>query len=262
LATRKSVGAGIVVLVIGLSATPRPHAQRPSLDPSIVERGQRRFTESCGFCHGANARGGESGPDLVRSIVVLEDENGKRLGPLLKEGRTELGMPKFEHFSDEQITDVAAFLRSRVTAAARQGDIRLDASTFGNAAAGAAFFNGDGRCSTCHSESGDLKRVGGKYDVETLQSRMLMPRRSTAAGTARTATVRFRSGRSYSGSIVRLTDFDVTLEEHSGVRRSFLRHGAEPQIEVSDPLQAHVDLWTRLTDDQMHDLVAFLASLK
>jgi mono/diheme cytochrome c family protein len=105
------VGAGIVVLVIGLSATPRPHAQRPSLDPSIVERGQRRFTESCGFCHGANARGGESGPDLVRSIVVLEDENGKRLGPLLKEGRTELGMPKFERFSDEQITDLAAFLR-------------------------------------------------------------------------------------------------------------------------------------------------------
>jgi cytochrome c oxidase cbb3-type subunit 3 len=61
---------------------------------------------------------------------------------------------------------------------------------------------------------------------------------------------------------VRLTDFDVTLEERSGARRSFLRHGAEPQIEVSDPLQAHVDLWTRLTDDQMHDLVAFLASLK
>jgi cytochrome c oxidase cbb3-type subunit III len=252
-------GVGIAIVTVALS---QMHAQQPKFDPAAVESGQRRFIESCGFCHGANARGGEGGPDLLRSVVVLEDDAGKRLGPFLKEGRPDQGMPRFERFSAGQVAELATFLHSRVAAAARRGDIRLDAATFGDSAAGAAFFRGEGACSTCHSATGDLKGIGAKYDLETLQGRVLMPRRSAAVGTAPTAVIRFASGQSYSGVLRRLTDFDVSIDEPSGARRSFLRNGAEPTIEVRDPLQSHIDMWPKLTDDQMHNLVAFLASLK
>ena len=252
---------GVVLAIIAIAML-QLHAQRPRFDPIIVENGQRRFIESCGFCHGANARGGEGGPDLIRSLIVLEDDGGNRIGPLLKEGRTDQGMPKFERMSGEQVVEIATFLHSRVLAAARRGDIRLDAAAFGDSAAGAAFFRGDGACSTCHSPTGDLRGIGVRYDLETLQSRMLMPRRSATAGTAQTAIIRFASGRSYTGVLRRLTDFDVSIDEPTGVRRSFLRNGGEPAIEVRDPLQAHIELWPKLTDEQMHNLVAFLASLK
>jgi mono/diheme cytochrome c family protein len=259
--SRKAATAGVALALV-VTATLHLFAQQPRFDPAIVENGQRRFVQNCGFCHGPGARGGEGGPDLVRSLVVLEDDDGKRIGPFLREGRPEQGMPKFERLTVEQISEIATFLRSRVAVAARRGDIRLDATTFGDSSAGAAFFRGDAACSTCHSETGDLKGVGAKYDLETLQSRMLMPRRSGAPGAAQTATIRFASGQSSSGVLRRLTDFDVSIDEPTGVRRSFLRNGSEPTVEVHDPLQAHIDLWPKLTDEQMHDLVAFLASLK
>jgi cytochrome c oxidase cbb3-type subunit III len=258
----RTLAACSVTVALVMSGVLQIRAQRPRFDPAMVENGQRRFIQSCGFCHGANARGGEGGPDLVRSLVVLEDVDGKLIGPFLKEGRPDQGMPKFERFTDEQVAEIAMFLHSRVAAAARRGDIRLDAATFGDGAAGAALFRGEGACLTCHSTTGDLKGLGAKYDLETLQGRMLMPRRSASAGAAQTAVIRFASGQSYSGVLRRLTDFDVSIDEPTGVRRSFLRNGAEPAIEVRDPLQAHIDLWPKLTDEQMHNLVAFLASLK
>jgi cytochrome c oxidase cbb3-type subunit III len=259
---RKTAAVCVALFMPAILAMARVDAQRSKFDPAIVERGQRRFVESCAFCHGANARGGEGGPDLVRSVVVLEDEDGRRIGPFLKEGRPDQGMPKFERFSDEQAAELSTFLHSRVAAAARRGDVRLDAGSFGDATAGSAFFLGAGGCSTCHSSAGDLKGIGARYDLETLQNRMLMPRRSATGPTARTAVIRFASGESYTGVLRRLTDFDVSIDEPSGARRSFLRHGPDPAIEVRDPLQAHVDLWPKLTDEQMHDLVAFLASLR
>jgi cytochrome c oxidase cbb3-type subunit III len=251
-----------VTLALVVSGVLQIHAQQTRFDSATVENGQRRFIQSCGFCHGATARGGEGGSDLVRSLMVLEDVDGKQIGLFLREGRPEQGMPKFERFTAEEVAELATFLHSRVAAAARRGDIRLDAATFGDVAAGAAFFRGEGACSTCHSTTGDLKSIGARYDLETLQSRMLMPRRSATAGAAQTAIIRFASGQSYSGVLRRLTDFDVSIDEPTGVRRSFLRNGAEPSIEVRDPLQAHVDLWPKLTDEQMHNLVAFLASQK
>jgi mono/diheme cytochrome c family protein len=258
----RTLAAGGVTLALAMSAVLQIRAQQPRFDPTAVENGQRRFIQSCGFCHGANARGGEGGPDLVRSLVVLEDVDGKLIGPFLKEGRPDRGMPKFERFTAEQAAEIGTFLRSRIATAARRGDIRLDSATFGDGSAGAAFFRGEGACATCHSVTDDLKGIGARYDLETLQSRMLMPRRSASAASAQTAVIRFASGQSYSGVLRRLTDFDVSIDEPTGVRRSFLRKGAEPAIEVRDPLQAHIDLWPRLTDEQMHNLVAFLAGLK
>ncbi|MDQ2775306.1 MAG: cytochrome c, partial [Acidobacteriota bacterium] len=77
--------------------------QGPTFDPATVERGKNIFQSNCSFCHGANAKGGESGPDLLRSVLVLHDENGDKIGPVIHNGRIDKGMPKFA-LSDEQIS--------------------------------------------------------------------------------------------------------------------------------------------------------------
>jgi mono/diheme cytochrome c family protein len=77
------------------------HAQvqlisRPVPPADAVERGQKLFVANCGFCHGANARGGEGGPDLVRSVVVLDDDNAEHIGPVVRQGRPGPAMPSFD----------------------------------------------------------------------------------------------------------------------------------------------------------------------
>src|SRR3954467_7419314 len=89
-------------------------AQQPAVtDTAAVERGQALLGNQCGFCHGANARGGSGGPDLTRSVIVQNDENGRQLGEFLKAGRPDRGMPKFE-MSDAQHADLAAFLHAAI----------------------------------------------------------------------------------------------------------------------------------------------------
>src|SRR5678809_1161627 len=95
------------------------HAQlisRPVPPADAVERGQKQFVIQCGACHGADARGDDNGPDLVRSEIVLDDEQGNLIGPLLRKGRANEGMPAFD-LTDAQIRDLAAFLRERTQAA-------------------------------------------------------------------------------------------------------------------------------------------------
>ena len=246
-------------------------AQQP--DPAAVERGQKALIEQCGFCHGANARGGSGGPDLTRSALVQTDESGKQLGEFLAAGRPDKGMPKFD-LSAAQIADMAAFLHSAIYLNANRGLYKILDIVVGDPKAGETYFSGAGRCSACHSPSGDLKSVGAKYDPTTLQQRLLMPRGRQRAPnelavplyTERTSikvTVTLPSGETATGGLVRLTDFEVTLYDAVAARtRSWLRTGDVPKIAVSDPLQGHVDQLPKWTDADMHNMTAYLAGLK
>jgi len=254
------------------------HAQQQALTPvtdqAAVERGKALLVEQCGFCHGANARGGSGGPDLTRSVVVQEDEGGKQLNAFLRVGRPDRGMPKFD-MPDAQAADLAAFLHSAIYLNANRRLYKILDIVVGDPKAGQAYFNGAGRCSTCHSASGDLKGVGAKYEPTVLQGRLLMPRGrpggrgGAPAGslymepTAIKVMVTLPAGESASGGLVRLTDFDVTLYDTAAGRvRSFLRNGDVPKVVVTDPLQAHVDHLSKWTDTEMHNMTAYLASLK
>ena len=269
-------------LVLHLSAQQRPAGYLPAMqaapqfggprfDQAAVERGQRLFVAQCGFCHGSNATGGQSGPDLIRSVLVMDDENGKELGEFLKVGRPDKGMPKFE-LSEEQNRDIATFLHQRITAAANRGSYKILNIVVGDAKAGEAFFNGAGKCNTCHSPTGDLKGIGAKYDPVTLQGRIVMPRgrggfgggrgRGGPPGPVVTVTVTLPSGQSFSGALVRITDFDVTLRDADGVLRSFTREDDTPKVQTKDPLQAHIDLLARWKDSDIHNLTAYLVTLK
>jgi len=244
-------------------------ALTPPQDPAAVERGRSLLSQECGFCHGANARGGSSGPDLTRSALVQEDEAGKQLGPFLRVGRPDRGMPSF-NFTAAQVDDLAAFLHAEIYLAANRRLYKILDIVVGDPKAGQTYFNGAGRCTTCHSPTGDLAGVGAKYDATTLQGRIVNPRRGIVPGSpahedpnAVKATVTDPTGGVVTGAIVRLTDFEVTIYDASTKQqRSFLRSGDMPKVVVVDPLQAHMDQLLKWTDADMHNVTAYLVSLK
>jgi cytochrome c oxidase cbb3-type subunit III len=257
------------VLIGSLCAAPAWAQQQrtlPQYDPASRERGKTAFGATCGFCHGQNARGGEGGPDLLHSVIVLQDEGGKDLGEFLQKGRPEKGMPAFTGMPQAQSTDIATFLHAEVLAAMTQRTLQINIVT-GDAKAGEAFFNGAGKCSTCHSVTGDLKGIGGKYDAITLQDKAMMPRGGTgfggpAPGPKQMVTVTLASGETHTGTLERITMFAVTLRDASGTRRTFARDGEMPKVEVKDPLQGHFENLLKITDKQMHDTTAYLVSLQ
>jgi cytochrome c oxidase cbb3-type subunit 3 len=237
-------------------------------DPALLEAGKKTFSANCAFCHGSNAKGGESGPDLLRSVVVLHDENGESIGKVILNGRPEKGMPKFS-FSPEQIASVAAFLHDSVRAAANRGSYTILNIVVGDPKAGEAYFNGAGKCSGCHSATGDLAHIGSKLQPVELQQKIVMPREGRAAsrapqpeGTAITATVTLPSGEVVKGRLGRVDDFSVSLIDANGDYRSFTRDGDSPKVELHDPLEAHTELLSKYTDSDIHNLTAYLLTLK
>jgi cytochrome c oxidase cbb3-type subunit 3 len=268
-----ALSAMAAVLLLARSAEAQQQALTPVTDTAAVERGQKLLVDQCGFCHGANARGGSGGPDLTRSALVQADEGGKQLGEFLATGRPDKGMPKFD-MPPAQVSDLASFLHSAIYQNSNRRLYKILDIVVGDAKAGEAYFNGAGRCSSCHSPSKDLKGVGAKYEPATLQGRLLLPRgRERAPGsppvplyadpTALTVTVTPPSGEPVSGGLVRLTDFEVTLyDAGAGRMRSWLRNGDTPKVVIVDPLQAHMDHLSKWTDADMHNMTAYLASLK
>jgi mono/diheme cytochrome c family protein len=254
-------------------AVAQQQALTPVADTGAVERGQRLLVDQCGFCHGANARGGSGGPDLTRSTLVQTDEDGKQLAEFIAAGRPDKGMPKFD-LARSQVSDLAAFLHAAIYANSNRRLYKILDIVVGDAKAGETYFNGAGRCRSCHSPTGDLKGVGAKYEPATLQGRLLLPRgRERGPGspavpmyadpTALRVTVTPPSGEPVTGGLVRLTDFEVTLyDAGAGRMRSWLRSGETPKVTVTDPLQAHVDQLTKWTDAEMHNMTAYLSRLK
>jgi len=247
----------------------------PQFDQAAVDRGRKEFVATCGVCHGSNAKGGPGGPDLIRSVLVMDDEKGKEIGEYLKAGNPDKGMPKF-NLTVQQVSDISTFLHREIAAAAHRGSYQILNILAGDAKAGEAYFNGAGQCHTCHSPTGDLKGIGAKYDPVTLQGRVVMPRgrsgfpgggrgRGAMAepqGPAVTVTVTYPSGQSCSGTLVRVTDFDVTLRDSSGALRTFSRNEDVPKLETKDPLQVHVDMLAKYKDADIHNLTAYLVTLK
>jgi mono/diheme cytochrome c family protein len=237
-------------------------------DPASVERGKALFSSNCGFCHGAHAKGGETGPDLIRSLIVLDDDRGDLIGAAVSNGRPERGMPKFA-FSDDQMTDLVTFLHSQVQAAAAFTSYQVLNIVVGDAKAGEVYFNRAGRCSTCHSVTGDFAHIGSKYTPVELQQRFIMPRgeasprgRSQSDSSAVEARITLPSGESYEGRLAAIDDFTLTVIDAKGERRSFQRDGETPRVALKDPLREHIDLINKYTDSDIHNLTAYLVTLK
>lgn len=242
-------------------------------DPAAVERGGKLFAANCGGCHGSSARGGPGAPDLLRSIIVLDDEKGILIAPVIRNGRPDLGMPK-SNLPDPQIADIVAWLHVQTWAAGHRSTYAFQDVLTGDARKGAAYFHT--ACAACHSAAGDLKGIGSRYDPFSLQARWLQPRGGRGGGGGRggrgaapvstraaiTVTVTPASGKPVTGVLDRVDDFSVSLRDSSGGYHSFLREGDVPKVEIRDPLRPHTDLLRKYTDANIHDVTAYLVSLK
>ena len=239
--------------------------QPPPADPAVVQRGMDAYASNCAACHGTDARGGR-GPDLARSLVIIGDPTGRALGTFARAGTAE--MPRM-NLTDAQFSDIATFVIDAAQTASSRRAADASLVLVGDPKAGEAFFAGEGKCTTCHSVSGDLKGVGGKYGAQQLQGRIVFPRgRGGYPGPGQAtqdpplnATATLPDGRRISGTVLTLSDFMVTILDASGARHTVNRTEAA-KVEVKDPLQAHADRLRTLTDKQMHDLTAYLAAMK
>jgi len=232
----------------------------PAPDAAAAARGEKLYVPNCGFCHGDKAQGA-SGPDLVRSTLVLHDEKGELITPVLREGRPDKGMPAFAAMSADQLSDIAQFLHLRVELTANRGTYRTQNIVTGDAKKGEAYFNGAGGCAACHSPTGDLAKIGGRMAPDQVQNRFLWPGGGRGGGGGQKATVTLPSGEKIAGTIRRIDDFTVDLTDAAGAQRSFNREeGAK--VEIEDRLVAHRKLLEKYTDDDIHNLTAYLVTLK
>ncbi len=246
------------------------YPQRPPADPASVERGRALYSVNCSFCHGSDARGGEGGPNLIRSELVLNDKNGELITPVVQNGRPAGGMPKLD-LTAAQVTDIANYIHSFRVGGYDESRHRPPSILVGDAKAGEAYFQT--KCASCHSVTGDLKGFAAKFtDPRSMQQAWLIPGgggRGGRGGEAvplnvppTTVTVTLPSGQRIEGRLVRIDDFLVTLSDSDGNNRTFRRDGDMPKVEVHDPIEPHRELLRVYTDTNIHDVTAYLASLK
>jgi cytochrome c oxidase cbb3-type subunit 3 len=226
--------------------------------PALLESGKSQFGQNCAFCHGRDAGGGETGPDLTRSKLVAEDVNGDKIGAVVRNGRLDKGMPRFS-LSDSEIAGLVAFIHTQASSAAAQNGKRrgVDISDLqtGSAEAGKEYFNGPGKCSSCHSVTGDLAGVAGRYEGLKLEQRMLYPRDA-----AEKVKVTMPSGEAVSGVLAYVDEFTVALRDGSGKYRSWST--SDVKYAVDAPAEAHTELLGKYTDNDIHNLMAYLQTLR
>ncbi len=241
-----------------VAAQPPGQSTTPS-EPAaaLLSAGKALFLEKCAFCHGPDTAGGESGPDLTRSALVTADKDGNRIGPVVREGRPQAGMPAFP-VSDSELSSLAAFIHNQKTLMDKNGQRRgvdeADLQT-GNAAEGLKYFNGAGKCASCHSPTGDLAGIATRLKGLKLEQRMLNP----GTGSSK-VTVTLPSGSTVTGRLAYRDEFVIGLKDAAGWYRSWPTESVK--FAVDDPAQAHVDLLSKYTDDDIHNLMAYLQTLK
>jgi len=232
-----------------------------------VKRGQAIYVPTCGFCHGSTGRGGSGGPTLVRSVLVLHDQGtGKEIYPVVHNGRLSKGMPAFP-LKEDQVKDISAYLFSLVQATANRNEYKILNIVTGDAAKGESYFKD--HCASCHSPTDDLAHIANKYEPVILQTRFLYPKMPDYMGTPpspkqrSTATVKLASGQTYFGFLDKIDDFSIALTDSSGVHYHW-EFEAELGIsyEIKDPLKGHRDLLRQYSDDDMHNILTYLETLK
>jgi mono/diheme cytochrome c family protein len=255
----------LVFWTAGVLAQRRDYPNRPAGDPASIERGKALYGVNCQFCHGADTRGGDSGPSLLRSGIVLDDQHGELIAPVVRAGRP--GMPKFT-LTDDQITDIAAFVHTFRAAGYDESRVKPPSIVVGDAKAGEAFFGA--KCASCHSATGDLRSIAGRIsDERMLQQTWLLPGSGGGRGgpppvqvKPTMVTVTLPSGEKVEGKLDRVDDFVVALTTADGTHRSFNTNGDTPKVEIHDPLQPHKDLLRVYADSDIHNVTAYLVTLK
>ncbi len=259
----------LVSLAFAAAQTPASKASNPveqnqteaskSYPPDLVRQGSALFRKDCSFCHGRDAAGGESGPDLTRSKLVTADVEGDKIGPVVRSGRPDKGMPPFDR-SEQQIASLAAFIHTQQNNALLRGSggrKGVDASDLqtGNVADGKQYFEGAGGCAACHSPTGDLAGLASRYSGLELEEQMLYPRHTKSR-----VSVTLASGQTITGPLAYMDEFTVGLIDSTGSYKSWRTR--DVQYKIDAPQNAHIELFPKYTDSDIHNLMAYLQTLR
>ena len=234
--------------------------------------GQRVFAANCAFCHGRDATGAASGPDLTDSALVGKDVAGNLIMPVIRSGRPDKGMPPFA-LSATDLRAVVTYIHARKKSVeekpGRRRKVSVEDISTGNADAGRHYFEGEGGCGKCHSAAGDLNGVASRYRGLALMQRMLYPTSQNAVAPAEgekpkpnpaRVTVTLPSGQTVSGSLAHQDEFSIALRDASGWYRSWPASGVK--FTVDDPVKAHAAQLAKYSDADIHNLIAYLQTLK
>jgi len=249
-------GLWLLVLYIYVQGAPAQPAAPP---------GQALFTSRCGFCHGRDAAGGEGGPDLTASALVAADVGGDKLTPVIRDGRVDKGMPAFGSLGASDLSAIVAFIHDQKKKAesspGRRRSVDLTDLQTGNVEAGRAYFNGAGGCARCHKPDGDLAGIATRLRGLALMQRMLNPgaNRGQKPNPA-TVSVTTRSGDTITGRLAYRDEFTIALIDASGWQRSWPTSAV--RFTVDDPLDAHRAQLAKYSDADMHDVLAYLQTLR
>ena len=260
-----------------------PAQQRAPGDPAVVAKGKTLYEINCRACHGADLRGGDiGGPNLLRSHVVLNDQHGELIIPVVRQGRMNPGMPVMPPMPlpEDDIKAIAEYIHAVAATMRGQGapppgeEVPLNI-VVGDATAGRAYF--ESRCASCHSATGDLQGIASRHaEPVQLQNAWVSggaafgrgggrggpaPPSSASARRRITVSVTPPTGPPVEGRLDRIDDFVVVLTTEDGYQRSFTRR-ADVKVEVKDPLEPHRKLLTEYTDKDIHDVTAYLVTLK
>jgi cytochrome c oxidase cbb3-type subunit III len=230
----------------------------PEPDKAAAARGTPLYQKNCAFCHGPQAHGA-TGPSLITSDEVLNDDHGEKLTPFLKKGRPENGMPAFATLSPNQLKDISEFLHLQIEDVANRGTYHVLNILVGNPAKGKAYVTA--HCMSCHTTE-TFAHIGSTFrSPDQLQRSWIWPMRPGDSSLATTATVKMTDGATIAGRVTQVSDFRITLVDHAG-QAHVLDRQPGVEVQMKDPLAAHQEMIMTLTNDEMHNVTAYLATLK
>jgi putative heme-binding domain-containing protein len=221
-----------------------------------IDAGARVYNSQCAQCHGPN---GEqvSGIDLRRGQFrrTLNDED---LAKVIASGVPGTGMPPFA-LQPAELSGVIAFIRAGFDPAARPIKV-------GNAARGQVVFEGKGGCLSCHRVNGvgprvapDLSDVGQARPVDAIHGSIVDPS-SRMMPINRPVRIVMKDGTTITGRRLNEDTYTVQVIDDKERLRSILKSDTRSYIvETKSPMPSYA---TRLTADEISDLVAYLLTLK
>jgi cytochrome c oxidase cbb3-type subunit III len=234
---------------LGLGAVP---------DKAAAARGEPLFEQSCAVCHGRQARGA-TGPSLITSDEVLGDDHGEHLVAFLRKGRPDKGMPAYAAGPDSDLKDIAEFLHLEVEEIANRGAYRVLNIVVGNAAKGQEYVTG--HCLNCHAQS-EFAHIATRFrSPDQLQRGWIWPSRTANPALAITASVKTPDGAAISGRVTELSDFRIAIVDADGKTHAIER-GPGVDVRLTDPLAAHEQIILTLQNGDIHDVTAYLETLK
>lgn len=259
--TKKTILTLLLLLAVAgyliqrATATNKAAAQSPQAsDPKAIEAGRQHFEARCAACHGADAKGGERGPDII-STGPARRRSADELAELIRKGIPAGGMPAFP-LPEQEMRELVAFLRSLSAPAAE------NAAT-GDVAAGEAFFFGQGNCSACHTVKGrgavrgpDLSDLGARRTLAEIEQSLRTPSASLTSGFG-VVSVRLHDGRLLRGFARNESNYDLQLQTLDGkfhlLQRQELAELTYETASLMPPLKA--------TPEELRNLLAYLSRL-